>query len=128
MTRQVISTDEGPRTGLPYSQAIRHGDLVYVAGQVAIDPATRTVVEGDVRAQTRQVLDNVQAILRAAGTSLDHAVECLCFLRDVGDFPAFNEAYARYFPKDPPARTTAQAVLPRPELLVEIRVIAAMPA
>ena len=125
--REIVSTDRGPRTGLPYSQAVRHGDLVFVAGQVAIDPATGQVVAGDVRAQTRRVLDNVQAILRAAGTSLDQAVEAMCFLRDIGDFAAFNEVYRTYFPHDPPARTTVQAVLPREGLLVEIRVVAGMP-
>jgi 2-iminobutanoate/2-iminopropanoate deaminase len=125
--RQVISTDAGPRTGLPYSQAIRHGDLVFVAGQVALDPATGQVVEGDIRAQTRQVLENIQAILRAAGTSLAHSVECLCLLSNIGDFAAFNEVYKGFFPTDPPARTTVQAVLPRPGLLVEIRTVAAMP-
>jgi 2-iminobutanoate/2-iminopropanoate deaminase len=125
--RQIISTDSGPRTGLPYSQAVRHGDLVFVAGQVALDPATGQVVEGDIRPQTRQVLENIQAILRAAGTSLDHAVECLCLLSNIGDFAAFNEVYKGFFPKDPPARTTVQAVLPRPGLLVEIRTVAAMP-
>ncbi|MBI4010746.1 MAG: reactive intermediate/imine deaminase [Candidatus Rokubacteria bacterium] len=125
--REIISTDAGPRTGLPYSQAVRCGDFVFVAGQVAIDPATGQVVEGGVKAQTRRVLDNVQAILGAAGTSLEHAVETTCFLRDVADFPAFNEAYRGYFPKDPPARTTVQAGLPREGLLVEIRVVAAVP-
>jgi 2-iminobutanoate/2-iminopropanoate deaminase len=125
--RQIISTDKGPRTGLPYSQAVRHGDLVFVAGQVAIDPATGQVVEGDIRPQTRQVLENIEAILRAAGTSLAHAVECLCLLSNIGDFAAFNEVYRSFFPKDPPARTTVQAVLPRPGLLVEIRAVAAMP-
>jgi 2-iminobutanoate/2-iminopropanoate deaminase len=125
--RQIISTDKGPRTGLPYSQAVRHGDLVFVAGQVALDPATGQVVEGDIRAQTRQTLENIEAILRAAGTSLAHAVECLCLLSDIGDFGAFNEVYKGFFPKDPPARTTVQAVLPRPGLMVEIRAVAAMP-
>src|SRR5262245_14246841 len=125
--RQVISTDKGPRTGLPYSQAIRHGDLVFVAGQVAIDPASGQVVEADIRAQTRQVLENIQAILGAAGTSLAHAVECLCLLSNIGDFAAFNEVYKGFFPTDPPARTTVQAVLPRAGLLVEIRTVAAMP-
>jgi 2-iminobutanoate/2-iminopropanoate deaminase len=126
--RQVISTDSGPRTGLPYSQAIRHGDVVYVAGQVALDPATGQVVTGGIREQTQRVLQNVEAILRAAGTSLAHAIECFCLLHDIGDFAAFNEAYKGFFPKDPPARTTVQAVLPRPGLLVEIRVVAAMPS
>jgi 2-iminobutanoate/2-iminopropanoate deaminase len=125
--RQIISTDQGPRTGLPYSQAVRHGDLVFVAGQVALDPATGQVVEGDIRPQTRQVLENIEAILRAAGTSLAHAVECLCLLSSIGDFAAFNEVYKGFFPKDPPARTTVQAVLPRPGLLVEVRTVAAMP-
>jgi 2-iminobutanoate/2-iminopropanoate deaminase len=125
--RQIISTDKGPRTGLPYSQAVRHGDLVFVAGQVALDPATGQTVEGDIRAQTRQTLENIEAILRAAGTSLAHAVECLCLLHNIGDFGAFNEVYKGFFPKDPPARTTVQAVLPRAGLLVEIRTVAAMP-
>ena len=127
MKRQVISTDSGPRTGLPYSQAIRHGDLVFVAGQVALDPKTGQVVTGGIREQTQQVLQNIEAILGAAGTSLAHAVECLCLLHDIGDFAAFNEVYKGFFPKDPPARTTVQAVLPRPGLLVEIRTVAAMP-
>ena len=113
MKRQVISTDKGPRTGLPYSQGIRHGDLVFVAGQVALDPATGQVVAGGIREQTRQVLENVEAILGAAGTSLAHAVEALCLLHDIADFGAFNEVYKGFFPKDPPARTTVQAVLPR---------------
>ncbi len=127
MKRQVISTDKGPRTGLPYSQAIRHGDVVYVAGQVAINPATGQVVEGDIREQTRQTLENIRAILQAAGTSLAHAIECFCLLRDINDFGAFNEVYKGFFPKEPPARTTVQATLPRPALLVEIRTVAAMP-
>ena len=126
MKRQVISTDKGPRTGLPYSQGIRHGDLVYVAGQVALDPATGQVVAGGIREQTRQVLQNVEAILQAGGTSLAHSVECLCLLSDIGDFAAFNEVYKTFFPTDPPARTTVQAVLPRPGLLIEIRTVAAM--
>ena len=73
------------------------------------------------------MLENVEAILDAGGTSLAHAVECLCLLHDIADFGAFNEVYKGFFPKDPPARTTVQAVLPRPGLLVEIRVVAAMP-
>ena len=110
MKRQVISTDKGPRTGLPYSQGIRHGDLVYVAGQVALDPATGQVVAGGIREQTRQVLQNVEAILQAGGTSLAHSVECLCLLSDIGDFAAFNEVYKTFFPTDPPVRTTVGAV------------------
>jgi 2-iminobutanoate/2-iminopropanoate deaminase len=125
--REIISTDAGPRTGLPYSQAVRVGDLVFVAGQVAMDPATGQLVFGDIAVQTRQVLDNAQAILQAAGTSLEHAVETICFLRDMADFAIFNETYREYFSGDPPARTTVQAALPREGLRVEIRVVAAMP-
>jgi 2-iminobutanoate/2-iminopropanoate deaminase len=127
-TRQIISTDKGPRTGLPYSQAVRHGDRVYVAGQVAMDPETGRFVEGDIRVQTRRVLDNIQIILQAAGTSLGHALEAICILQHgLRDFAAFNEVYQGYFPVDPPARTTFQGVLLREGLLVEIRVVAAMP-
>jgi 2-iminobutanoate/2-iminopropanoate deaminase len=126
-TREIISTDKGPRTGLPYSQAVRHGDLVFVAGQVAMDPETGRFVEGDIRVQTRRVLDNIQIILQAAGTSLQHALEAICILQHGRDFAAFNEVYQSYFPTDPPARTTFQGVLLREGLLVEIRVVAAVP-
>ena len=126
-SRTIISTDRGPRTGLPYSQAVRHGDLVFVAGQIALDPATGQVVPGGIQAQTRRVLENVQVILEAAGTSLAHAVEAMCFLQDMGSFAAFNEVYKTFFPTDPPARTTVQATLPLAGLEVEIRVVAAMP-
>jgi hypothetical protein len=93
-----------------------------------IDQASRpfNVDEAD-GIRRRHTLQNIEAILRAAGTSLTHAVECLCLLHDIGDFAAFNEVYRSFFPKDPPARTTVQAVLPRPGLLVEIRAVAAMP-
>jgi 2-iminobutanoate/2-iminopropanoate deaminase len=128
MIRQTVSSPDAPRTGLPYAQAIRFGDLVFVSGQVAIDPATGQPVQGDIREQTRRVLDNVSAILESAGTSLPHALECLCFLSDAADFSAFNEVYASYFASDPPARTTVQAALPLEAFKVEIRVIAAVPS
>ena len=126
--REVIRTDRAPRTGLPYAQAIRAGGLVFVAGQVALDAATGKIVEGDIGVQTRRVLENVKAILEAAGTSLDRAVEAHCFLADIKrDFAGFNEAYREYFDDTGPGRTTVQAALPRDGLLVEIRIVAAMP-
>jgi 2-iminobutanoate/2-iminopropanoate deaminase len=128
MPRRSISTSSAPRTGLPYAQAIQYGDVVYVSGQVAIDPATGQPVQGDVRVQTRRVLDNISAILQAAGTSLEYAVEAVCFLADAADFAAFNEVYASYFAVDPPARTTVQAALPLAGLKVEIRVVAGLPS
>src|SRR5262245_24063581 len=124
VARQPVTTSDAPRTGLPYAQAIRYADLVFVSGQVAIDPATGQPVMGDIRLQTRRVLDNISSILTAAGTSLEFTLEAMCFLSDPADVPAFNEVYASYFPADPPARTTVQAGLPLEAFKVEIRVIA----
>jgi len=126
-TREVLKSTV-PSTGLPYAQAIRAGDLVFVAGQVALDPATGQAMADDVAAQTERVLENIKGILESAGTSLAYAVENLCFLADARrDFAAFNAVYGRYFDTNGPTRTTVQAVLPREGLLVEIRCIAAMP-
>jgi 2-iminobutanoate/2-iminopropanoate deaminase len=127
MTRRTISTASAPRTGFPYSQAIAYGNMVFVSGQVAVDPATGQPVDGDIRLQTRRVLDNISAILQAAGTSLEYTLEAMCFLSDTADFAAFNEVYASYFPVHPPARTTVQAALPAAGFKVEIRVVAGVP-
>ena len=127
MTREIIRSDRAPRTGLPYAQAVRVNGLVFVAGQVALDPATASPVGGDIRVQTRRVLDNIAAILESAGTSLANAVDSLCFLKSIGDYAAFNETYREYFDENGPPRTTVQASLPRDEFLVEIRIVAAMP-
>ena len=128
MTKREILKSTVPATGLPYAQAIRVGDLVFVAGQVALDPATGQAMQGDVTAQTERVIQNVKDILENAGTSLAYAVENLCFLADARrDFAAFNAVYGRYFDVNGPTRTTVQAVLPREGLLVEIRCLAVMP-
>lgn len=122
--KDVISTDKGPRAIGPYSQAIRANGFVFTAGQVAFDPATGQVVEGDVAKQTARVLDNLKAILEAAGSSLDKAVKATVFLKDMNDFVAMNEVYARYFAHQPPARSTVEvARLPR-DVRVEIDLIA----
>ncbi len=127
-TREVLKSTV-PSTGLPYAQAIRAGDLVFVAGQVALDAATGQAMVGDVTAQTQRVVENIKAILENAGTTLGNAVENLCFLADVRrDFAAFNAVYGKYFDTNGPTRTTVQAVLPREGLLVEIRCVAVMPA
>ena len=128
MTKREVLKSSVPTTGLPYAQAIRVGDLVFVAGQVALDPATGQAMPGDVGAQTEKILENIKGILENAGTSLAYAVENFCFLADVRrDFAAFNVVYARYFDTNGPTRTTVQAVLPRDGLLVEIRCLAVMP-
>mgnify|MGYP000324322843 CR=1 FL=1 len=109
---------------MPYSQAIRAGNLLFVSGQVPIDPATGALVDGDIRAQTRRVLDNIGEILRAAGASYDAVVRATVFLADLGDFAAMNEVYAAYFPPPPPARSTVEVSrLPR-DARIEIDVIA----
>ncbi|MEA2660751.1 MAG: 2-iminobutanoate/2-iminopropanoate deaminase, partial [Chloroflexota bacterium] len=118
MTTREVLTSDVPTTGLPYAQAIRVGDLVFVAGQVAIDPATGQAVAGGVTAQTERVIENIKGILENAGTSLAYAVENFCFLADVKrDFAGFNAVYGRYFDTNGPTRTTVQAVLPREGLL-----------
>lgn len=116
-----------PNATLPLSPLTRIGDTLYTAGQVGVDPVTRTTPEG-VRAQTRQVLLNLRAVLALAGADLSHVVKTTVFLTDMADFAEFNEAYREFFPVDPPARSTVGvAALARPELVVEIEAIAVVP-
>ena len=122
--RDVIATDQAPKAIGPYSQAIRAAGLVFTSGQVAIDPATQQVVAGDIAAQTERVLKNLSGLLKAAGTSLEKAVRCTVFLKNMGDFAAMNEVYGRYFGQAPPARTTVEAARLPKDVLVEIDVIA----
>ena len=122
--RQVIATDDAPKAIGPYSQAIKANGFVFVSGQIAIDPATQQLIDGDVAAQTERVLQNLSAILTAAGSSPAEVVKTSVFLKSMSDFAAMNQVYARYFPADPPARSTvAAAGLPR-DVLVEIDVVA----
>lgn len=124
MPREIVSTDAAPRAIGPYSQAIRGGGFLFLSGQVALDPRTGQLVGSDIKQQTRQVLENVRAILEAAGSSLRQVVKCTVFLADMNDFGPMNEEYGSFFQDQPPARTTVQvAKLPR-GALVEIDVIA----
>jgi 2-iminobutanoate/2-iminopropanoate deaminase len=122
--REVIATDQAPKAIGPYSQAIRAAGLVFTSGQVALDPATQQVIAGDIAAQTDRVLKNLAAVLHAAGTSLDKALRCTVFLKNMGDFAAMNEVYGRYFGEAPPARTTVEAARLPKDVLVEIDVVA----
>jgi 2-iminobutanoate/2-iminopropanoate deaminase len=122
--RDVIATDHAPKAIGPYSQAIRGAGLVFTSGQVALDPATQQVIAGDIAAQTDRVLKNLSAVLQAAGTSLDKALRCTVFLKNMGDFGAMNEVYSRYFGAAPPARTTVEAARLPKDVLVEIDVVA----
>jgi|SRR5215469_11651262 len=122
--REVISTPAAPKAIGPYAQAIRANGLVFVSGQVAIDPSTQQVVGGEVAAQTERVIKNLSAILEAAGSGLARVVRTTVFLKNMGDFSAMNEIYGKYFSSAPPARSTVEvARLPR-DVLVEIDVIA----
>jgi len=122
--RDIVKTDAAPQAIGPYSQAIKANGFVFVSGQTALDPRTGQMVGQDIKTQTRRVLDNIKAVLHAAGTSLDHVVRCSVFLKDMNDFGPMNEEYGSYFRELPPARTTVQAAkLPR-DALVEIDAIA----
>lgn len=125
MTREAIQPDGVPAPVPPYSPVVAAGDLVFTAGQVAMDPAG-AIVAGGVAEQTEQVLRNVAACMAAAGCSLDDVVKTTVFLDDLADFPAFNEIYARHFTRPFPARTTVQAGL-APGVLVEIEAVARRP-
>jgi 2-iminobutanoate/2-iminopropanoate deaminase len=126
-TRTVVKTDAVVDWGLPYSHAIRFGNLVFLSGQLARDEATSLPVEGGIQPQTRKVLQNVKAVLEAAGTSMDMVLKTTCFLMDRNDFDDFNSVYREFFPKDQPARSTFQVAKLAPGYIVEIEVIAGVP-
>jgi 2-iminobutanoate/2-iminopropanoate deaminase len=122
--RETVSTDRGPKAIGPYSQAVKANGFVFVSGQIALDPATQQIVEGDVSAQTERVLKNLQGILEAAGSSLEKVVKSGVFLKSMNDFAAMNEVYGRHFKSNYPARSTVEVARLPKDVLVEIDVIA----
>jgi 2-iminobutanoate/2-iminopropanoate deaminase len=122
--RTAVSTKDAPQAIGPYSQAIRAGNMLFVSGQGHLDPATGAPVAGDVAAATRRVMDNLGAILKAAGASFANVVRTTVYLADIGDFAAMNAVYGEYFSDPAPARTTIQAARLPKDLRVEIDVIA----
>jgi 2-iminobutanoate/2-iminopropanoate deaminase len=125
MKKQIVATDRAPKAIGPYSQAVRSNGLVFLSGQIPLDPATGQMIEGDIVAQTKRVMENLDAVLSAAGTSFVKVVRATIFLVDLVDFAKVNEVYGSYFPSEPPARATVQvAALPR-GARVEIDLIAA---
>jgi 2-iminobutanoate/2-iminopropanoate deaminase len=126
--RSVLGKDAPAPVG-PYSQAIVAGDFVFAAGQIPLDPATGKLVEGDIAVQAERVLQNIRAVLAAAGTSLDRVVKSTVFLVDLADFPRMNEVYARHFTSDPkPARSTIQVAKLPAGAAIEIEVVAVLRA
>jgi len=124
--KQIIATENAPKAIGPYSQAVIWNGIVFLSGQIPLDPATGQVMEGDVVAQTERVLENIRAVLETAGSSLDLVLKTTVFLKNMGDFPRMNEVYARYFGANSPARSTVEAArLPR-DVQVEIECIAAV--
>jgi 2-iminobutanoate/2-iminopropanoate deaminase len=124
LDRIVISTQDASKPVAPYSQAIRAGSFVFVAGQVGIDPKTGRLLTGGVRAQTKQAIENLRAVLAAAGIGLNQVVKTTVFLRKARDYEAMNEIYKSYFKDGPPARTTVQAIPPLKGILIELEAVA----
>ncbi len=122
--KHVIATGAAPKAIGPYSQAVSWNNIVFLRGQIPLDPATGQIIEGDIAAQTERVLENLKAVLAAAGSSLEQVLKTTVYMKDLGEFARMNEVYARYFPSDPPARSTVEvARLPR-DVRVEIDVVA----
>ncbi len=122
--REVISTKDAPQAIGPYSQAIKANGMVFISGQIAIDPAVGQVIDGDVAAQTERVLKNLSNILRASGSGLEKVVRTTVFLKNMSDFATMNEVYAKFFSATPPARSTVEVARLPKDVLVEIDVIA----
>ena len=126
MVRQVISAPDAPKAMGAYSPAIKAGNLLFVSGQIPIDPASGALIDGDITAQTEQVMKNLGALLRAAGVGFEHVVRTTVFLADMNDFAAMNEVYSRHVAAPPPARATVQvARLPR-DVKIEVDAIAVL--
>jgi 2-iminobutanoate/2-iminopropanoate deaminase len=122
--KKIISSDAAPRAIGPYSQAVVVNGMAYLSGQIPIDPSTNQLIEGGIEQQTERVLENLKAVLAAAGASFASVAKTTVFLKDMAEFPKMNEVYSRYFPENPPARSTVQAAkLPR-DVSVEIDCIA----
>ena len=121
--KKIIATPNAPQAIGPYSQAVQHGNFLFVSGQVAIDPQTGDIIEGEIEAQTEQVLKNIAAIIEAAGMSLKDVAKCTCFLKDMNDFIKFNAVYESYFAESLPARETVEVSRLPKDVRVEVSAI-----
>jgi 2-iminobutanoate/2-iminopropanoate deaminase len=124
--KDIVLTDKGPKPIGPYSQAVKSNGFLFASGQVALDPRNNEFLGGDIRQQTERAMENIKAVVEAAGSNLHHVVKTTVFLKDMNDFAAMNEAYGTFFPAAPPARSTVQVARLPKDALVEIEVIAAL--
>jgi 2-iminobutanoate/2-iminopropanoate deaminase len=124
--KDIVLTDKGPKPIGPYSQAVKSNGFLFASGQVALDPRNNEFLGGDIRQQTQRAMENIKAVVEAAGSNLHHVVKATVFLKDMNDFAAMNEAYGTFFPAAPPARSTVQVARLPKDALVEIEVIAAL--
>lgn len=127
VVKEVVYTEKAPKPVGPYSQAIKVGNLIFGSGQIPIDPATGNVVKGDITTQTRRVIENIKAVLEAAGCNLRDVVSVNVFLKDLNDYDRFNQVYSEYFREKPPARTTVEASNLPKGVLIEMNFIAYAP-
>ena len=121
--KKIIATDKAPAAVGPYSQAVQFGNLLFVSGQIALDPKSGEIVGGEIEAQTRQVLENVKAIVESTGMTLKNVLKCSCFLNDMDNFARFNSVYNSYFEDSLPARETVEVGRLPKDVLVEVSVI-----
>lgn len=124
MAKQIISTDKAPAAIGPYSQAVKFGNMLFISGQIPINPETGQLIEGGVQQQSRQVINNIAAILEEAGSSLDKVLKTTVYLCNMDDFASFNEAYQTFFEKDPPARACVEVSRLPKDVIIEIDAIA----
>jgi len=123
ITKTIVQTDTAPAAIGPYSQAVKIGDMLFTSGQIPLLP-NGELLEGDIDAQTRQVLTNLQAVLEAAGSSLEQVVKCTCFLSDMNNFAAMNSIYGEFFTTNPPARSAVEVARLPKDVMIEIEAIA----
>jgi len=124
LAREIIATDDAPKAIGPYSQAVKAGGMVFISGQIPIDPKTGMVVQSDIKTQTKLVMENAKAIIASAGCAMSDIVKATIYLKNMSDFAAVNEVYGSYFPVDPPARATVEVSRLPKDVAVEIDFIA----
>lgn len=124
VAKKIVYTEKAPKPVGPYSQAIAIGDFIFTAGQIPIDPKTNQIVQGDIKEQTKQVLENLKAILEASGATFDDVVKVNVYMKDLNEFSAMNEVYSEYFKNSPPARTTIEVSRLPKDVKIEIDLIA----